>query len=233
MNWEDIIAALSANTQRAPIPQRQQTPPVIGPGGVTSPPFIPNEVMQNFRPVRPQPASPEVFRGPLHASPLRIDQTASRMPAPAMIDAYTQAPRDKFRIPNATEELTPEYMASRQAPMATAHYRGYTQPNGSMIRTSDIQFDPVREAPEGSFRPIQQGEDDDAAWNAAHERVQRALSLERQNTNARLPRPGRPLIGQAWAETAMKNVEPGAIPRGRIYRNPGGPLSELPRRGGS
>ncbi len=42
MNWEDIIAALSANTQRAPIPQRRQTPPVIGPGGVTSPPFVPS-----------------------------------------------------------------------------------------------------------------------------------------------------------------------------------------------
>lgn len=101
MTMEEIIAALSANTQRAPIPQRQQTPPVIGPGGVASPSFIPPEAMQGFRPAPPQQANPELFRGPMHASPLRIEQTASRMAAPSLQDAYTQAPTGKFAPPDA------------------------------------------------------------------------------------------------------------------------------------
>lgn len=184
MNWQDIIAALSANTQRAPIAQRQQAPPVIGPGGVTSPSFIPPEAMQGFRPAPPQQANPELFRGPLHASPLRIEQTASRMPAPALIDAYTQAPTGRFAPPDAAPE-----------------------------------------APE----------DDNAAWLAARARVQQMLTQERQNAGARIPRPGAPLIGQAWAApNARKNMLPDRIPT-MPYQNPTMPTGDGRwfRRGGS
>lgn len=87
--------------------RRSQPTPIIGPGGVTNEPFIPLEVMQNFRPAPPQEVNPELFRGPMHASPLRIEQTASRMAAPALIDAYTQAPAGRFAPPDADSGAAP------------------------------------------------------------------------------------------------------------------------------
>ena len=212
MNLEDIIAALSANTQRAPIPQRQQTPPVIGPGGITSPSFIPNEVMQNFRPAPPQQANPELFRGPMHASPLRIDQTRGSMSAPIAPDAYAMAPQGKFAPPALTEELTPEYLRTRGDVSFTGRYLG-----GDRERRES--WAPVPQPPQSAYRDIPDRVDEDsAAWNAARERVQAQMAIERQNTNMRIPRPGAPLIGQAYAATAQKNTAPERAPP-RFYRN--------------
>lgn len=74
-------------------------------------------------------------------------------------------------IADATEALTPEYLATRRQPYAEARYRSRALPNGSHLRTSEPEFDRVQEAPPEAFQPVApEISDVNRDWIAAEER---------------------------------------------------------------
>lgn len=66
------------------------------------------------------------------------------------------------------------------------------------------------EPPNAPAGPSETSMENDA-WNAALTRTQQIMGVERRHRDQRLPRPGRPLIAQAWAEPNEGNLLGGLV----------------------
>lgn len=111
--------------------------------------------------------------------------------------------------PDATFTLAPEAMPFRNPLTHEAHYRSrLANSYGGHQRTTEPTFDAIPDYPEALQRPIDRRTPapysmEDEAWQAAQERSRAAIEAThgaRDTGPARLPRPGQPLIAQAWAD---------------------------------
>lgn len=81
------------------------------------------------------------------------DETGSAAPTP---------PARGLEPATATERLSDSYVAQRGPVNYEARYSSTPTASGSHVRTSDVEFTPVREAPQSAFEPIEIDNSDDA-----------------------------------------------------------------------
>ena len=106
-----------------------------------------------------------------------------------------EAPQRGLAPPRATEMLTPEYLARRGLNYS---FEGRYLGGDRAARSSWQQ---VPQPPASAYRRIEQEDSiEDQAWRSAQARAEAAVQAERQAVRRRIPRPGNPLIAQAWSD---------------------------------
>lgn len=180
---------------------------MVGPGAA----YIPVEqAAPRERPLpRDNPGAYETFADYVNAVEHLRDPRASavpdvvqdpepwRAPMPARgINVGDPALRSGLEPPDATQQLTPAYLAQRGRGYG---FEGRYLGGDRGVRSS---WSAAPEPPASAYQPIARvdpHEADNAAWNAARARARAQIAAERREDMSRIPRPGNPLIAQAWA----------------------------------
>lgn len=159
---------------RTPRPAPRQASPYafpVGPGGITGEP----------PPAWQGPAAPRVnFADLTSADPVAFDTFPQWIAAQRQMQRRLPAAALSTRDAEPWRQQAPEKIGQRVTPLeqgAPAPQRGMEPPRAPNMRD---------------------GDDLDAAWSAALERTRGRMDAERRQTMRDLPRPGAPLIGQAF-----------------------------------
>lgn len=188
--------ATQANT-RGIFGRRPAGPPALGYADVA--PMRPEWAERShFQEIRPEPEAPHPFPFPM----------AGEQPQPTLRSRQPQAAR--LRVPNpespgaysnfadyanAQRGLRPQPMpaADREPwrqPVSSERWAAGSPSTGRGIEPPDA---PQRREP----APFSMEDD---AWMAARARAEQSVAGERRATGRRIPRPGNPLIAQAWSD---------------------------------
>lgn len=118
-----------------------------------------------------------------YAQQLHEDQ--AREYGPRQIRRSSSSPAHGVEPPDASYTLSNDYLAHRPFRGATAHYTTQQLANGSSVRTSDVTFEPVPEAPESERVPLPPTigwsamfTRNDPEWVAAQRRARQQIAQE-------------------------------------------------------